>query len=245
MKIEIDGSRVRTGARTAVDYLLALHRRLAARLRSAGSTAAALGVALAAAAVAVLSAVWRRTTGATRTVARRLRAAIGGDTARAVARTVRHGLFGRRGDVSAVAALLAPVLALAAEWWVVRTVGYRTVEGWVRGTWTGTDPQVVVFLGAAALVGLAAASAAVNSGLVPTTALVTGPLFGVAFARYGLVVEPYGTVGLVEATTTGAALALAVGVPVGAAGFLLGVTLRRVASTLAGGAGGEPAVRRV
>jgi hypothetical protein len=245
VKIEIDGSGARSAARTTVDYLVALLAWLSRRVRALGSTAAVVGRALGTTAAARLATAWRRTSAGTRTALGQLRSVLVGDTSRRTVAALRRGLFGRRIDASIAALLLAPILALVAEWWVVRTVGYRTVEGWVRGTWTGTDPQLLVFLAAGALVTLAAASAAVNSGLLPTTALVTGPLFGVAFTRYGLVLEPYGTVGLAEATGTGLLLAAAFGVPVAVVGFLLGTACRRVATTLRGGAGGGQTVEGV
>ena len=154
-----------------------------------------------------------------------------GPVRRTLAGPVRTGLVGRRAEVSLLAVLLAPVLATVTAWWVGTTVGYATLEGWVRGTWTGADPQFAVFLGLAALLAVGTASAAVNSGLVPTTALAAAPVFGAAVTRYGTTVTySWGTavVSLPDAVGVAAVLALAFGVPLGVASFLLGAALRRV-----------------
>lgn len=153
---------------------------------------------------------------------------------------VRAGLVGRRLDVSLVAVLLAPLLALVTAWWVGSTVGFGTLADWVVGTWTGRDPVFVVFLAAGALVGLGAVSAGVNSGLVPTVLLVAGPLFGAGVTRYGTHHPLYRStevVSLPEALAAGGAVAVAFGVPLGLVGFCLGVGVRRVAAVLRGGPG--------
>jgi hypothetical protein len=153
---------------------------------------------------------------------------------------VREALLGRRLEISLLAGLLSAPLALATTWWVGSTVGYPTLERWVRGTWHGTDPALVVFLGVAALLALATASAAVNSGLAPTTLLVAGPVFGAAVTRYGTeVTYEYGAtvVSLPDAVGVAALFAVAFGVPIALAGFVLGRALRRVAAVLVGGAG--------
>ncbi|WP_255150851.1 hypothetical protein [Halorarius halobius] len=157
---------------------------------------------------------------------------------------LRVGLFGRRVDVSLLAALVAPVLALATAWWVGSTVGFGTVADWFVGTWTGRSPHLAVFLAAGALVALGAVSAAVNSGLVPTLLLVAGPLFGVGVTRYGRGATYYPTtevVSLPEAVLGGLAVAAAFGVPLAVAGFCLGVCGRRVTDVLRGDSG--PAAR--
>lgn len=158
---------------------------------------------------------------------------------REASRTTSRWLFGRRLDVSLLVVLVAPFLALVANYWAVG-VGYPRLERWVRGTWHGTNPQLFVFLAVATLVALAALSAAVNSGLVPTTVLVTAPLFGVAFSRYGLTLEPYGTVGLPNAVGVGLTLAAAFGVPLACTGFALGSVARLTRELLRKRAGQGP-----
>lgn len=245
MKIEIDGSRVGSAARTAVTHLVALlrwtvdavrslasiagawARRILRAIRSWARTAVKRGLSWARA-----SRRWSRSR--IRGARRRGEAFLTGPTVRGAVRTGWRGLVGRRADVSIAAALLAPLLALAANWWTVRTVGYLRIRSWVVGTWTGAEPQPIVFLAVAVLVALTAASAAVNSGVIPSTALAMGPVFGVAFARYGLTLQYYGTVGLADATAIGLGLAAAYGIPIGCAGFVLGSAIRRVASTLRG-----------
>lgn len=133
--------------------------------------------------------------------------------------------------MSLLAVLLTPVLAAATAWWVGSTFGYATLEAWVRGTWYGTNPSLVVFLGVAALVGLGAVSAARNSGLLPTTLLVSAPIFGAAVTRYGTDASyAWGTsvVSLPEAVGVALAFAVAFGVPIAVCGFLVGAALRRV-----------------
>ena len=153
---------------------------------------------------------------------------------------LRVGLFGMRRDVSVLVVLVSPVLALGTASWVGSQVGYQTLTAWVRGTWYGTEPALVVFLGVAALLVLATASAAVNSGLVPTTLLVAGPVFGVGVARYGTTVTyEYGAsvVSLPDAVAIAALFAVAFGTPIAVWGFVLGSALRRVTAVLADGAG--------
>lgn len=148
------------------------------------------------------------------------------DATKRLVRRVSRGLVGVRRDVSALTLVVAPLLALVTEQWVARSYGYRRIQSSAVGTWTGTDPHGAVFVAVALLIALAAGFTVVNSGLIPATVLVTGPLFGVGFARYGLA-EPYGTVGIPEATTSGVTVAVAFGVPLGLAGFLVGTALRR------------------
>jgi hypothetical protein len=214
-----------------------------ALVSAAALVAAGLGWACRAT-VTVCARVWSRVRTALRTgsdllgrLTARVTDAAGDLPVRAAAAVLRRGLFGRRPGVSAAVVAAAPVLALAANAWAAG-VGYRRVQQWVEGTWYGTDPQTAVFLAAGALVALAAASAAVNSGLVPTTVLVGGPVFGVTFTRYGLVLEPSGTVSLPDAVGVGLLLASAFAVPFACAGFVLGETARRAARTVLSGAGG-------
>ena len=171
---------------------------------------------------------------------RKGRSLLSGPVKRGLAGPVRDALLGRRVAVSLLAGLLSAPLALLTTWWVRSTMGYATLEAWVRGTWYGTEPALVVFLGVAALLVLATASAAVNSGLVPTTLLVAGPVFGVGVARYGTTVTyEYGAsvVSLPDAVAIAALFAVAFGTPIAVCGFVLGSALRRVTAVLADGAG--------
>lgn len=155
-----------------------------------------------------------------------------------IVRPLRVVLFGRRPGVSVLAALLAPILALTAAWAVGTSVGFDPVREWVVGTWTGRDPHLPVLLAAAALVAVGAASAAVNSGLLPTSLLVAAPVFGVALTRYGtepMVLSLGPVVSLPDAVAVAALLAVAFGLPLALAGFLLGGALRRVFRVFEGG----------
>lgn len=160
---------------------------------------------------------------------------LSGPAKRFVTGPLREVLLGRRTHRSLVALLSAPVLALGVAWWVGSTVGYESLVAWVRGTWFGTAPSLAVFAALAALLLLAAASAAVNSGLLPTTLLVSAPIFGAAVTRYGTTVTyTWGAevVSLPNAVGTATLLALGFGIPIAVAGFLLGSVLRRSATTL-------------
>jgi hypothetical protein len=174
------------------------------------------------------------------TLFQRARRLFEGPVRRVVAGPIRTGLFGRRIDVSILVTLLAPVLALATAWWLGSTVGYETLEQWIRGTWYGTSPSAFVFLAAALLVALGAVSAGVNSGLVPTALLVAAPTFGAAVTRYGTeVTYSWGTkvVSLPNAVGVAAVLALAFGVPFAVGGFLVGTAIRRLVAVFDRGSG--------
>lgn len=148
---------------------------------------------------------------------------------------LRVALLGRRTDLSLLAVLSAPVLALGVSWWVGSTVGYETLVAWVRGTWFGTDPSLAVFAAAAALVLLAAVTAAANSGLLPTALLVSAPIFGAAATRYGTTVTyTWGAevVSLPNAVGTAVLLGVGFGLPIAVVGFLLGASVRRAGSTV-------------
>jgi hypothetical protein len=199
-----------TAVRTALSMLLAWFGRLFARTRS------------------LVAAVVTAT-----------RDALAGPVRRALVGPVRTGLLGRRPEISLAVALLAPLLAAATAWWV-GGLGFETLLRWAEGTWYGTDPNAVVFISVAVLLALAAVSTAVNSGLVPTFALVAGPVFGAAVTRYGTTVERgTGTavVSLPEAVGVATLFAVAVGLPLALAGFVLGVAARRVVRTLLDGVG--------
>lgn len=228
MQIAIDGSSVKSAASAVVAFVAAVIASAygaSKSLTSRSLVAASLGLSAAAAASRGMLAK-RRAVPLER-----------------VSQTLRTALFGRRLDVSATVLLVAPVLALATHYWAA-AVGYPRVRGWVHGTWFGTDPQLIVFLGVAALLALAVLSAASNSGLLPTTLLATAPVFGVAFARYGLTLEHYGTVGIPNAVEVGVVLAAAFGVPIACAGFVLGTVVRRMMAVLRGERGGAPSVDR-
>ncbi|MFC6940345.1 hypothetical protein ACFQE8_10280 [Salinirubellus sp. GCM10025818] len=176
-----------------------------------------------------------------------IRDLLGGPVRRALVGPVRTALLGRRAEVSLAVALSGLVLAVGAAWWV-GDLGFETLLRWVEGTWAGTDPRAFVLAGAAALVALAAVSAGVNSGLVPTTMLVAGPVFGAAVTRYGTTVERgTGTavVSLPEAVGVAALFAVAVGLPLAAVGFVLGVAARRVVHVFADGSGRPPVPERL
>ncbi|WP_435127778.1 hypothetical protein [Halobaculum sp. D14] len=185
---------------------------------------------------AAAGALWTRTRRAA-DVARRV---VSGPVRRTVTGPLRVAVVGRRTDVSLLAALLSPALALVVAWWVGSSVGYSALEAAVRGTWTGTDPAVGVFVAAGALLALGAANAGVNSGLLPTTLLVAAPVFGAAATRYGTRVA-YETgaavVSLPEAVAVAAAVAVAVGAPLGVAAFCLGAAVRRVVRVVGRGPG--------
>ena len=238
MKVELDGSSLHSSLRSALRtagtsllgalaFLYVSLRRLVATTRSLGGTATR----------------WFASRGVSSR--RRVESVLTAERTRRATRRAWRGLVGRRLDVSAAAALLAPLLALGTELWVVDTYGYRRIEQWVLGTWTGADPRMIVFLGVALLVALAAAFAAGNSGLLPSIVLVMGPIFGVGFARYGLTFEYYGTVGIPNATGVALVLAVAYGVPIGTAGFVIGSVARLIVDRLGRNRGREPAPENV
>jgi len=169
------------------------------------------------------------------------RDALGASLRGTVVEPLRYALFGRRAAVSLLVCLLTLPLALGSAWWVDTTLGYATLVELVTGTWYGTNPESGVFLAAAVLVGLGAVSAGLNSGLVPTSALVVAPVFGAALTRYGTTVPTYGgrttVVSLPEAVAYAASVGVAVGVPIAVGGFLLGVALRRAGVVLADAGG--------
>lgn len=154
---------------------------------------------------------------------------VGGKAVAAARGPVSTLLVGRQLGVSVLVAGVAPVLAALTAVAVASTTGYPPLERWVVGTWTGTDPHAAVFVGTAVLVGLAAASAGVNGGLVPTTVLVAAPLFGVAVTRYGTVVATsYGerVVSLPDAVAFAFGVAAVGGTAAGVAGYAVGASLR-------------------
>lgn len=152
---------------------------------------------------------------------------------------LQRALLGRSGAISALLVVLTPVLAALGAWAVATTGGYELLLDRALGTWTGRDPALYVAVAAALLVAAAAASAAVNSGLLPTALVAAAPVFGAAATRYGnRVVDPVlgpSVVSLPEAAAFAGGAALAVGVPVGVAGFCLGVAARRLVRAVSPG----------
>lgn len=150
---------------------------------------------------------------------------------------VRTALLGRRTDVSLLVALTAPVTAVVAAWWVLTAVGGpETLGDWIVGTWSGTDPSVALAVAVTLVVAAGTASAALNSGLVPTTVLVAGPVFGALVTRYGT--EAPRLVSLPDAVVFAAAVAAVGGGLFGVVSFCLGAAVRRVVQVLTGGPGG-------
>jgi hypothetical protein len=169
-----------------------------------------------------LRTVWRRGKGSA--------SELSGPAKRVVAGPLRVFLVGRRASRSLLVTLSSPALAIAVAWWVGSTVGYESFAASVRGTWFGTDPSLSVFAAVGALLLLAAASAAANSGILPTTLLVSAPVFGAVLTRYGTTVTyTWGVevVSLPNAVGTAALLGVMFGVPIAVAGFSLGAVARR------------------
>ena len=124
--------------------------------------------------------------------------------------------------MSLLVALAAPVLAAVAAWWVLAAVGGpETLGNWITGTWSGTD--------------LVVAAGAASAGLVPTTVLVAGPVFGAPVTRYGT--EAPRLVSLPDAVVLAAAGAAVGGGLLGAVSFRLGAAVRRVVRVLTGSPG--------
>ena len=149
---------------------------------------------------------------------------------------VRTALLGRRTDASLLVVLTAPVLAAVAAWWVLTAVGGPgTLGNWVTGTWSGTDPSVALAVAVTLVVAAGATSAAVNSGLLPTTVLVAGPVFGALLTRYGT--ESPRLVSLPDAVVFAAGVAVVGGELLGVLSFVVGAGVRRVVRVLVGGSG--------
>lgn len=182
----------------------------------------------------------RRTRSVTRTTSTRTRRVFDGPVKRAVTGPIRTGLLGRREDLSLLTVLLAPILAAGTAWWVGSTMGYATLEQWVHGTWYGTQPSIVVFLGVAFLVAIGTVSVALNSGFLPTLVLVGAPIFGTAVTRYGNeLTYHWGTsvVSLPNAVGVATVYAVGFGFPLAVCSFLLGLAARRILTILDFGSG--------
>lgn len=218
MQVDIDGKSARRTVRTVARFLRAL------LLSVYGGC-----VALARRLQDVAGGASRRTRRAGRALQSRANGTLGSERVSELGEQVVAALFGVRRQLSVVALLSAPLLAAGTGWWVATTYGYRRVESWAVGTWTGANPEPLVFAGAAAIVALAGLFAAFNSGLVPATVLAMAPTFGIGFARYGQSVEYYGLVSIPDAAAIGLLVAVVVGVPLGVTGFLFGTAVRWVA----------------
>ncbi|WP_251344111.1 hypothetical protein [Haloplanus halophilus] len=171
-----------------------------------------------------------RLVGGGRRLRRRAESVLRGPVSRVVRGPLLTFLLGRRAAVSVALVGLGALLGAVTAWGVAATTGYPPLEGWLAGTWDGTDPQAVVFVGGALLLALAAASAALNAGFLPTTLLVAGPLFGLGLTRYGTVVSTrYGqhVVSLPEALAFAFAVAAVGAGTLGVAGYVLGAGCRR------------------
>ena len=211
MQIEFDGTTARNSLRAIYRYLFALFD----WVYSGCSWVAGL--------TRNMTREVRRWAGSvTSTLSDSFSAALGAERTRRVLERVTDGLFGIRQEISVVALLSAPFLAFGTEWWVVTTASYGHIETMAVGTWTGTNPEPLVFVGVAALFTV------FNSGLIPATILAMAPTFGIGFARYGLTTEYYGTVGIPDATVIGLMIAVAIGLPLGVTGFVIGTLLRRI-----------------
>jgi len=165
------------------------------------------------------------------------------------------GIVGRHRKTSLIAILSAPITASVVGLLIWSTYGYRHVENvvigdthslsqWVAGIRGPTGPTAIALLGLITLVALATILSAKNSGLLPTFALVMGPIFGIGLSRYGLLIEHFSpsklhrlfgttamhfeTVGAVETLGTALFLALLWGIPIGIVGFVLGTLSRRI-----------------
>jgi hypothetical protein len=138
--------------------------------------------------------------------------------------------------VSLLVALTAPVLAAVTAWWVLSAVGGPGALGdGVAGTWSGTDPSVPLAVAVTLVVAAGATSAAVNSGLLPTTVLTAGPVFGAVVTRYGT--ESPRLVSLPDAVVFAAGAAVVGGGLLGVVSVLVGAAARRVVRVLVAGSG--------
>lgn len=220
MEVTFDGRKARAAVKTSTAVLIDGFRRLTDEIGTRCVTASG-------------RAMWhcQRGVSKTRSAVSMVSTRAGDPRVRRFGERMWFGVMGRRPDISVGVTLIAPLLALVANYWA-GGIGFTRIVSWVHGTWYGTDPQMVVFLAVGLLVGLAAVSATMNSGALPTTILVMGPVFGTAFATYGTEHAYYGTVGIPEAVSIGFFLSVAIGMPIGCTGFVLGTAARRIAKTL-------------
>ncbi len=217
MQIEFDGTTARNWLRAIYRYLFALFGWVYS------------GCSWVAGQTRNITRKVRRWAGSvTSTLSDSFSAVFGAERTRRVLERVTNGLLGIRQEISVVAFLSAPFLAFGTEWWVVTSSSYRHIESMAVGTWTGANPEPLVFVGVAAIVAVATLFTVFNSGLIPATVLAMAPTFGIGFARYGLTTEYYGTVGIPDATAIGLMVAVVIGLPLGVMGFLIGSVLRRI-----------------
>lgn len=161
-------------------------------------------------------------------------------TRRRLAATGRTILVGRRPIVSLAVVFVAAVFALATAAGVGMTAGSGRVADAAVETWRGATLHHGIIGAACLLVGVAALSAAFNSGFVPTFALVASVPFGVGLARYGTeyaVGNMTRIVSLPEAIADGTGAALVIGLPLAVLEFLVGTGVRRVAGSTRGNSG--------
>jgi hypothetical protein len=131
----------------------------------------------------------------------------------------RERLVGR--PSSAVSACLAAaVLAVVVARRVAATDAYLTIERSLP-TYAGT-PSTLFFVGAAALVALAAASSYLRGGVIPAVVLAAGPVVGWAVNHWSAPVSPH------YAATFPVEMAVLYGGVFGVVGYLVGAGLRRV-----------------
>lgn len=153
---------------------------------------------------------------------------------------LKTALFGRR-PMSLVAVLSGLLLAVASAAFVQTTVGTAVLAERVVETWTGESPHPPLFIAAGGLLAVGAVAAALGAGLLPTLALVGGPLFGAGVTTYGTQYAVLGqtqVVSLPQAVGDGLGVAVWFGLPIAVAAFVVGRLLRRVVDALLGGAGG-------
>ncbi|WP_255681982.1 hypothetical protein [Natrinema sp. SYSU A 869] len=175
-----------------------------------------------------------------RWVTTRLTALWSGRAGQSLRGPVRTVLVGRRPIASLSLVLLAAIFALATAVGVGMTAGSDRVANAAVETWSGAELHHEIVVAACLLVGVGALSAALNSGFVPTFALVASVPFGIGLARYGTeytVGNMTLIVSLPEAIADGTGAALVVGLPLAVLGYLVGASVRRVVGKDRGNSG--------
>lgn len=175
-------------------------------------------------------------------------------TSRPPLKLIWKGLVGRRRKPSVLAVISVPISAGIVGLVVAVTFGYPQVEQlvigdtesltqWVGGLLGASDPHSTALVGLLVFVVAAGGFAACNSGLLPTIAVVMGPIVGIGLSRYGMVIQHFSpsklhrffgitpmhfeTVGPLEALGTALFLAFVWGIPIGILGFAIGTLSRR------------------
>lgn len=103
------------------------------------------------------------------------------------------------------------------------------------------------FPAVAGLLALGAISTGINSGLLPTSLLVSAPIFGAAVTRYGMTVtRSWGSqvVSLPNAIGIALLLAFGLGIPIAIGGFVLGRALRHMLQVYSGRTGPSSPVEK-